>query len=141
MASLIAIIARCLFGPRPEIFCDSAVWNAGVAELKRRAGGDRESGAFLLGSKDRARRIEEFVFYDDVDPDALRTGIVEINGRCLGALWAHCRKTGRKVVADVHVHPGGYLQSPSDQANPITPGSAGAVQYRRQLWRPRHAQR
>jgi len=37
----------------------------------------------------------------------------------LGALWAHCRKTGRKVVADVHVHPGGYQQSPSDQANPI----------------------
>ena len=67
----------------------------------------------------KRRRIEEFVFYDDIDPDALRTGIVEIDGRRLGDLWSHCRKTGRRVVADVHVHPGGFQQSSSDQANPI----------------------
>jgi proteasome lid subunit RPN8/RPN11 len=59
------------------------------------------------------------VFYDDVDPDSLSTGIVVIDGRRLGDLWSYCRKTGRKVVADVHVHPGGYAQSTSDQANPI----------------------
>lgn len=119
MASLIATLVRSAFGPRPEIFCDAAVWNAGVEELKRRAGSRRESGAFLLGSTDRARRIEEFVFYDDIDPNALKTGIVVIDGRLLGDLWAHCRKTGRKVVADIHVHPGGFQQSQSDQANPI----------------------
>jgi proteasome lid subunit RPN8/RPN11 len=90
-----------------------------VTELRRRAGERQESGAFLLGSRDEARRIEEFVFYDDIDPNALRTGIVKIDGRRLGALWTHCRKTGRQVVADVHVHPGGFQQSPSDQANPI----------------------
>ena len=119
MASLIATLARSVFGPRPEIFSETAIWNAGVRELKRRADGRQESGAFLLGSKDKTRRIEEFVFYDDIDPNALKTGIVRIDGRCLGELWAHCRRTGRKVVADVHVHPGAYQQSASDKANPI----------------------
>jgi hypothetical protein len=119
MASLIATLARSVFGSRPEVFCDAAIWKAGVAELKRRAGGRRESGAFLLGGKDRARRIEEFVFYDDLDPNALKTGIVIIDGRSLGSLWKHCRETNRRVVADVHVHPAGYQQSASDQANPI----------------------
>lgn len=119
MESLIATLARTVFGPRPEIFCDTKVWNTGVSELRRRAGGRRESGAFLLGTRSSSRRIEEFVFYDDIDPNALRTGIVNIDGRLLGALWAHCRQTGREVIADVHVHPGGYQQSPSDKANPI----------------------
>ncbi len=119
MASLIATLARVAFGPRPELLCNAAIWDAGVAELRRRASGWRESGAFLLGSRDKARRIEEFVFYDDIDPNALKTGIVEIDGRRLGDLWTHCRNTGRKVVADVHVHPGGFRQSESDQANPI----------------------
>jgi proteasome lid subunit RPN8/RPN11 len=119
MASLIATLARVAFGPRPELLCDAAVWEAGVAELRRRADGRRESGAFLLGSTEKARRVEEFVFYDDIDPDALKTGIVEIDGRRLGNLWTHCRKAGRKVVADIHVHPGGFQQSASDQANPI----------------------
>jgi hypothetical protein len=72
-----------------------------------------------LGSKGEARRIEDFVYYDDIDPQALSTGIVVIDGRRLGDLWAYCRKTGREVIADVHVHPGGFGQSASDKANPI----------------------
>ncbi len=119
MASLIATLARCVFGPPPEILCNAEVWDLGVSELRRRAGGQRESGAFLLGSKGKARRIEEFIFYDDIDTNALSTGIVKIDGRQLGDLWAHCRKTGRTVVADVHVHPGACQQSGSDRANPI----------------------
>ena len=119
MASLIATLVRRILGPRPEILCSSRVWRAGVAELRRRAGGRRESGAFLLGCMSNERRIEEFVYYDDIDPNALNTGTVRIDGRRLGDLWAHCRKTGRVVVADVHVHPGGFGQSPSDRANPI----------------------
>ena len=119
MASLIATLARSIFGPPPEVLCNAGVWCAGVTELRRRAGGRRESGAFLLGSKGKARRIEEFVFYDDIDPNALRNGIIEIDGRRLGDLWVHCRKSGRTVVADVHVHPGGFWQSDSDRANPI----------------------
>ena len=119
MASSIATLARRIFGPPPEILCSARVWRAGVTELRRRAGGQRESGGFLLGSKGKARRIEEFVFYDDIDPNALSTGIVEIDGRQLGDLWGLCRKTERTVVADVHVHPGGFGQSASDRANPI----------------------
>jgi hypothetical protein len=119
MASLIATLGRIVFGPRPEVVCTEEIWNAGVLELQKRTGGRRESGAFLLGSTNKSRRIEEFVFYDDIDPNALKTGIVVIDGRRLGDLWAHCRKTGRTIVADVHVHPGGFGQSGSDQANPI----------------------
>ena len=119
MLPSISTLARIAFGPPPEVVCDRGTWRSGMAELRRRAGGYRESGAFLLGSRRRRRRIEEFVYYDDIDPDALRTGIVEIDGRRLGALWDHCRRTGCEVVADVHVHPGGYGQSTSDRANPI----------------------
>ena len=101
MASSIATLARRIFGPPPEILCSARVWRAGVAELRRRAGGRRESGAFLLGSNGKTRRIEEFVFYDDIDPNALRTGIVIIDGRWLGDLWSAlsedraCRCRGR----------------------------------------------
>lgn len=119
MASLIATLARVAFGPRPELLCDAVIWKNGVAELRRRACGVRESGAFLLGSGGKTRHIEEFVFYDDIDPNALRTGIVVIDGRSLGNLWTHCRMTGRQVLADVHVHPGGFQQSASDKANPV----------------------
>jgi hypothetical protein len=161
MASFIATLARIVFGPRPEILCHAAVWRAGVAELRRRGGGHRESGAFLLGTKGTTRRIEEFVFYDDIDPDALSSGIVEIDGRRLGDLWSHCRATGRTVVADVHVHPGGFQQSDSDKANPIIaeighiamilpdfaakatlPGAIGVFEYRGvRQWRDRSLER
>ena len=161
MASFIATLARIVFGPRPEILCDAAVWRAEVAELRRRGGGHRESGAFLLGTKGATRRIEEFVFYDDIDPDALSSGIVEIDGRRLGDLWSHCRATGRTVVADVHVHPGGFQQSDSDKANPIIaeighiamilpdfaakatlPGAIGVFEYRgARQWRDRSLER
>lgn len=119
MASFIRTLSRIACGPAPEICCDQDVWNAGVHELKRRAGGKSESGAFLLGSKASRRSITEFVYYDDIDPSALNSGIVYIDGRRLGKLWEHCRARGLNVVADVHVHPGGYWQSASDQANPI----------------------
>jgi hypothetical protein len=119
MASLISTLVRTAFGPRPDLLCTAETWRAGMVELRRRAGGYRESGAFLLGTKGRTRQINEFIYYDDIDPGALSTGIVIIDGRKLGALWAHCRATEQEVVADVHVHPYGFGQSDSDQANPI----------------------
>lgn len=119
MASLISTLARIAFGPPPDLVCPTAVWQHGVAELRRRTYGRREAGAFLLGQIDKRRVIEEFIFYDDIDPQALASGIVDIDGRKLGALWDHCRETGRRVVADVHVHPSGHRQSASDRANPI----------------------
>lgn len=119
MPSSISTLARFVIGARPDLICSAKVWSAGVAELRRRARGRRESGAFLLGRRERSRTIEHFVYYDDIDPDALKTGIVVIDGRKLGALWEHCRREGLEVVADVHVHPHGYGQSGSDQANPV----------------------
>ena len=120
MASWLATAARTLLGRRPELICDRETWRQGVQELARRTlGGRRESGAFLLGTRGRPARISRFIFYDDIDPAALDTGIVIIDGRKLGDLWKICRQYGFAVVADVHVHPAGYQQSPSDKANPV----------------------
>ena len=119
MASLISTLARFVTGAQPDLICPSDIWAAGMAELRRRSAGRRESGAFLLGTKHGLRSIREFVFYDDIDPEALNSGIVVIDGRRLGVLWDHCRKTGLEVVADVHVHPRGFGQSRSDRDNPV----------------------
>lgn len=120
MAFSISTLVSAAFGRPPKLVCTSAVWRNGVLELRRRAAGVRESGAFLLGRKGRAtHRIERFVYYDDMDPTCFRNGIVEFDGRKLGAVWRLCRDFDLDVVADVHVHPGGHGQSSSDQANPI----------------------
>lgn len=123
MRSFLSRLFGWLLGPKPRITCNEAVWAAGVSELERRTlNGRRESGAFLLGrDMGKHKRIIEFVFYDDIDPHALDTGIVHFAGNKLPKLWEHCRKRGYGVVADVHVHPGGYGQSPSDQADPVMP--------------------
>lgn len=120
MGYWLATVARSLLGRRPELICERALWDAGTCELRLRTnGGRRESGAFLLGKRGSPSRIERFVFYDDIDPGALRTGIVLIDGRLLGGLWKICRASGLDVVADVHIHPGAYHQSASDKANPV----------------------
>lgn len=118
-----ATLARMLSGNRPEVICSKQLWNGGMEQLRLRTqNSSRESGAFLLGTTDTSSRwIEEFVYYDDIDPQSLESGIVNIDGRNLGALWDHCRRSRRKVVADVHVHPRGFKQSSSDQQNPIIP--------------------
>lgn len=124
MRSFASRLLGWLFGPPPRLRCSSDVWNAGVAELARRTNGcSRESGAYLLGTdaSNGSKRILEFVYYDDVDPHALDTGIVTIRQTALPRLWEHCRKRGYGVVADVHVHPGGYGQSDSDMENPVMP--------------------
>ena len=108
---------------QPRLACETRIWSAGVEELRRRTlGGRRESGAFLLGRDEGGtKRILEFVYYDDIDPNALKSGIVHFAGAKLPKLWAICRARGFGVVADVHVHPGGYQQSASDQADPVIP--------------------
>lgn len=107
----------------PRLSCNRALWHTGVEELRRRThNGRRESGAFLLGNDNGAtRQIQRFVFYDDVDPHALDSGIVHFNGNKFGRLWEICRTHDQSVVADVHVHPGGYQQSVSDQSDPVIP--------------------
>jgi proteasome lid subunit RPN8/RPN11 len=80
-----------------------------------------ESGAFLLGRLEPGgrRRIMDYVLYDDLDPECLKSGIVRFDGRHFGALWAYCKARGLAVVADVHVHPGAADQSDSDRVHPM----------------------
>jgi proteasome lid subunit RPN8/RPN11 len=95
-----------------------------MAELARRTKGEtQESGAFLLGREIASgqHRIVDFVFYDDIDANALASGVVVIRQTALPRLWAICRERGYGVVADIHVHPAGCWQSDSDQANPVMP--------------------
>jgi proteasome lid subunit RPN8/RPN11 len=120
MGSLIPTVLRAALGQPPRLVCARAIWLTGVDELRRRAGGRRESGAFLLGQRRASTdRIQHFLFYDDIDPDCFRNGIVEFDGRYFGKVWELCRTAGQTVVADVHVHPHGCRQSPTDRRNPM----------------------
>jgi proteasome lid subunit RPN8/RPN11 len=118
--SIVGIIRR-LWSPRHELSCSWFLWRRLLVQLRRRGrGGERESGAFLLGRRRNGRAaIVDFILYDDVDPHSLDTGIVRFDGRHFGALWQTCRERGLAVVADIHTHPGCSQQSDSDQANPM----------------------
>lgn len=120
MVSLLRTLLATALGRPPSLVCAKRQWNEGIDELRGRAGGRRESGAFLLGSiKGPVRRIEQFLYYDDVDPHCLDNGMIEFDGRQFGAVWEMCRARKLTVVADVHVHPGHYGQSWIDRGHPM----------------------
>lgn len=98
-------------------------WFRLVGELRARGGGRRESGAFLLGkADDPARRITEFVCYDDLDPTALDKGYVLFHGPGYSTLWAMCAERKLEVLADIHTHPGPDVgQSSIDKQHPMLP--------------------
>jgi len=122
----IAQIIRRLWSPRHELSCSWFLWRRLLASLRERGlNGRRESGAFLLGSRSDGRaRVKNFVLYDDLDPHCLDSGIVRFDGRYFGELWQICKERGLKVVADIHTHPGGSVQSDSDRDHPMI-SSAG----------------
>jgi len=120
MDSLLQTLWQKLHRRTPKLVCAERVWRSGVDELRCRAGGRRESGAFLLGNVTSSyRRVQEFLFYDDVDPRCFANGFVEFDGGRFGTVWKLCRTKNCTVVADVHVHPGHFAQSASDRANPM----------------------
>jgi hypothetical protein len=81
----------------------------------------------LIGQRDGNKRtIRDFIYYDDIAPHCLDSGIVIIEGPAFSKLWEICRKTGFEVVADVHTHPRQPYQSTTDQKNPMI-GIAGHV--------------
>jgi hypothetical protein len=92
-----------------------------VRQLRRRGRRVRESGAFLLGCRTlRGGTVSSFVCYDDVDPDALNTGIVVIRSQGFKKLWAICRERDLEVLADVHTHGDETPQQSSiDKRNPV----------------------
>lgn len=105
---------------RPSVTCSYLLWWRLFWELKRRGAGTRESGAFLLGTrKAGAATVRALVFYDDIDPNALSTGIVRLSGHAMNAVWQICADRGLEVLADIHTHPAGAGQSRSDQEHPM----------------------
>ena len=112
-------IQACV-APEHRLSCSKRLWVEGLSELRRRGKGVRESGAFLLGkSYRRHRRVEQFVYYDDLDPACLDTGIIVFDGSYFGQLWTLCRARGLAVVADIHTHPDQPWQSPTYRENPM----------------------
>lgn len=118
--SIAQIICR-LLAPRHELSCSWLTWRRLLQDLQDRGRGVRESGAFLVGLTDDGgrRRIVDYLLYDDLDPHALDTGIIHLDGSHFGKLWDLCAQRNLTVVADVHTHPGGSGQSQSDRAHPI----------------------
>jgi hypothetical protein len=76
--------------------------------------------AFVLGKRHRGKAVaRSLVFYDDVDPNALKSGIVRLSGHAMSAVWETCSRSGLEVLADVHTHPGASGQSDSDRNHPM----------------------
>ena len=104
----------------PKLTIPSSLWRELISELHRRTGERHESGAFLLGhSTERGRRVEQVVYYDDLDPLAYRTDAVVMHAASFGTLWDRCKLSGLSVVADIHVHPRAAFQSHADRKNPM----------------------
>jgi len=93
-------------------------WQHMLAELERRGGRRRESGAFLLAEADGSR-VRAVVYYDDLDADCL-TGGIRFASAGFTALWQICTQRRLRVVADIHTHPGPWVgQSHIDATNPM----------------------
>lgn len=111
---------RAFVAPDHRISCPRRLWRWTLAELDRRGARRHEAGAFLLGWEFEGRaEVSQIVFYDDLDPNAYRTGVCVLYGDSFAKLWARCRESGLKVVADVHTHGGAARQSEADRTNPM----------------------
>ena len=116
----IRAIIQGFVAPEHFLSCSKNLWNAGLSEIKCRGAGRRESGAFLLGKESHGiRRIQRFLYYDDLDPHCLDQGYVRFNGAAYGPLWQICQSSDLRVVGDIHTHPGAAIQSYSDRQNPM----------------------
>ncbi len=109
-----------LFGRRAVLRFRPETWDRLIGELEQRAGGYRESGAFLLTPvASTASTISAVIYYDELDPDALNGG-VSLQARAFSRLWSRCAREHLRVVADVHTHPADFVhQSGIDRANPM----------------------
>lgn len=116
----IQTIIRAFVAPKHKLSCSKRLWYQGLEQLRIRGNGQRESGAFLLGVEQKGcRQVRQFVYYNDLDPKCLATGIVVFDGAGYGPLWNLCDEKGLKVVADVHTHPGLPYQSATDKRHPM----------------------
>lgn len=101
------------------------VWTALIADLRKRGHGCRESGAFLLGGISNGTKVvQAWLPYDKLDPSSLNYEYIRLCSEAFPKLWGICEQRHMQVVGDVHTHPRGPGQSPSDRANPMI-GLAG----------------
>jgi proteasome lid subunit RPN8/RPN11 len=109
---------RLLGKPPERLQIPQTLWGRLIAQLAERGEGRRESGAFLLG-RPGGRRVEEILYFDDLDPRSLN-GSIHLRGPAFSKLWEHCSRRGLRALADVHTHPGGSVaQSLTDRRNPL----------------------
>jgi proteasome lid subunit RPN8/RPN11 len=98
----------------------ATTWTSLMLDLRTRGCGRRESGAFLLGQiSNTARSVHAWLPYDELDPGSLAYDYVRLSSEAFSRLWDVCAKRGIEVVGDIHTHPLGPAQSPSDRANPM----------------------
>lgn len=97
------------------------LYGALIGDLAKSGRGVKEAGAFLLGNHDDAgRRVTSYLMYDVVaQQSSLEHDYVAFTAEEMARAWDHCYRTGLQVVADVHTHPLGPAQSPTDRAHPI----------------------
>lgn len=96
------------------------VWKALMADLCKRGKGHHESGAFLLGHHNTyTKTVFTWLPYDELDPSSLNFNYIRLSTNAFAHLWDECARQNLQVVGDVHTHPLGPTQSPSDRANPM----------------------
>lgn len=96
------------------------VWPALMADLHRRGGERRESGAFLLRQTSEVDgAVDTWLPYDELAPESLNYAYVRLESSAFSRLWAICAERKLEVIADVHTHPKGPRQSLIDRANPM----------------------
>jgi proteasome lid subunit RPN8/RPN11 len=106
---------------RPLLELPLALYGNLIADLARSGAGVAESGAFLLGAVDGdERHVAGYLLYEAVAAKSRRRhAYVAFTAEEMAQAWDYCYRNKVQVVADVHTHPGGPMQSPSDRAHPI----------------------
>lgn len=108
--------------PNARLLCSPALWTSIVRELHARGKEFRESGCFLLGNlEDRRRHVRAAIYYDDLDPVALKSGAIALRSAAYAELWSQCAELKMSVVGDIHTHGGRAQQSSVDRAHPMIP--------------------
>ncbi len=102
-----------------KLTINKTLWSNLIIDLKGRGEGVRESGAFLLG-KPNSYSIIDYIPYDELDKNALETGMIVFSSAGFVELTKYCQLKGLVVYADVHTHPkSNTLQSLYDRTNPM----------------------
>jgi proteasome lid subunit RPN8/RPN11 len=97
-----------------------SLWFDCMDQLHRRGRERHESGCFVLGTVDGARRrATRCVYYDELDARAYESGVCVLHGGAFSKLWEICRGDGLAVVADIHTHGREAFQSTADRRNPM----------------------